>query len=92
MQARSANFPWTFSGTDGIFPSERPVHTGADSDMAPHLMVSGPLPAKGLDGLAGIRGNSSRPRKDPPEKIPNFQGVPRLHLMLARGPGICGVA
>jgi hypothetical protein len=60
----------TFSGTDGIFPNERRVHASADSDMAPHLMVSELLPARGLDGLAGIRGSSVRPRKDPvPEKI-----------------------
>jgi hypothetical protein len=32
-----------FSGTDGISPNERRVHTGADSDMAPHLMVSAPF-------------------------------------------------
>ena len=53
-----------FSGTDGISPNERRIHTGADSDMAPHLMVSEPLPTGGLDGLVGIKENSVRPRKD----------------------------
>ena len=57
-----------FSGTDGISPNERRIHTGADSDTAPHLMVSEPLPTGGLDGLVGFRGNPVRPRRMSPRK------------------------
>jgi integrase len=38
-------------------------------------MVSEPLPTKSLDGLAGIRGNSVRPRKDPDATRP----VPKVN-------------
>jgi hypothetical protein len=89
----------TFSGTEGTSPKERRVHTGADSDMAPHLMVSKPLPTKGADGRAGIRGNSvpempQIPESTSPVRRINFRSTGFLgieghgFMRLLKGPGV----
>ena len=80
-------FPEPFPGTDGIFPNERHVHIGAGPDSSSHLRTaSEPISTKSLDGLAGIRRNSVRPRKDPALSVLHHspEHIPRLSREAAR--------